>query len=692
MRRGTASATSKTLGLVAGLVGILGLAFGAIAYTDQPAAMPRKPEQPSVFRGGVTLIEVDAVARDAQGRLVTDLRREEFELLEDGRPQTIAMFTAVVEPVPPLHAPTIRDVASNDLPTDGRLIFAIIDDVHTDRAGTSRLRAAARQLLELLGPRDHVGCLCLGQQRGCAYEFTRNHNVLLDAINTIEAEKARIERRGVLFMGNRRSRGELFDVRAFFSRTRVFDAVRDVSNYLGRLPNRRKAVVYLGSGAIVQELTHDLGIPDWALRPPNLLEPPGPDRGEDTDQDAQQAIIAAQRANVAFYTPLSVPSPRALANEDQDAPQDYRYLTHDFAVAGPRIASRMMQQIVAETGSYYLLGYHTDRPPGGFFRRLGGVLSGDPWRGFRRIDVRTSRPGVQIRARQGYFEGDLRDAGPPQSGVRSRSVATAVAGLLPTADLSLRATAAAFRDADLREASVAVVVGIDNVPTPTPGQASEDDVELLFVAAEPGEKVRLTQRVTAHLPPHPDSAAQPSGDQYLVCARLPLTPGHYQLRIGVRSRRAEKIGSVYVDVAVPDFDARPLTLSGLVLERRTAAPLRVAGRQAIAGLLPFVPSLERRFGPAADVWGEVRVYAARRPAPTFVSLVVTITRLEDVQEVWRHAETRPGTSFAGRQGGELRVRLPLGTLSDGAYRLSFRAVAPDGTELGRRETDFAICQ
>ena len=52
------------------------------------------PQQPT-FRVQVDAVEIDASVTDAQGNVVTDLTRDDFEILEDGKPQTITSFALV---------------------------------------------------------------------------------------------------------------------------------------------------------------------------------------------------------------------------------------------------------------------------------------------------------------------------------------------------------------------------------------------------------------------------------------------------------------------------------------------------------------------------------------------------------------------------------------------------------------------
>jgi hypothetical protein len=51
--------------------------------------------QGPVIRVTVDLVQVDAVVTDSQGRHVTGLKPEDFQILEDGKPQKITHFSYV---------------------------------------------------------------------------------------------------------------------------------------------------------------------------------------------------------------------------------------------------------------------------------------------------------------------------------------------------------------------------------------------------------------------------------------------------------------------------------------------------------------------------------------------------------------------------------------------------------------------
>ena len=52
-------------------------------------------QQRPQFRGGVDLVEVDAVATDRDGKIVRGLSRDDFEVFEDGQPMAIKTFAAI---------------------------------------------------------------------------------------------------------------------------------------------------------------------------------------------------------------------------------------------------------------------------------------------------------------------------------------------------------------------------------------------------------------------------------------------------------------------------------------------------------------------------------------------------------------------------------------------------------------------
>ena len=97
------------------------LTLAALACCLLPVAV--SAQQP-LFSSGIDLVHVGVTVLDRDGDLVTDLRAEDFELLEDGRRQEIRYFSRSLageaESVP-LHLGVLFD-ASGSMERDGRFV------------------------------------------------------------------------------------------------------------------------------------------------------------------------------------------------------------------------------------------------------------------------------------------------------------------------------------------------------------------------------------------------------------------------------------------------------------------------------------------------------------------------------------------------------------------------------------------
>src|SRR3954471_16307508 len=100
------------------------------ASAQQPPAPATQapPGQPAVtFKAEVDYVDVDATVIDRQGNFVTGLSKDDFEVLEDGKPQKVEMFSYVNLPVDRLDRtsfsgrPILNDVKSNQQSLAGRL-------------------------------------------------------------------------------------------------------------------------------------------------------------------------------------------------------------------------------------------------------------------------------------------------------------------------------------------------------------------------------------------------------------------------------------------------------------------------------------------------------------------------------------------------------------------------------------------
>ncbi len=107
----TASAWQRGFVCVACVVAVLAVwTLVAAAQQQNPAPPPAPQAQgsqapPVTFKVEVNYVEVDAVVVDKQGSFVRDLKRDDFQVLENGKPEKIATFSFVNIPVERVEKP-----------------------------------------------------------------------------------------------------------------------------------------------------------------------------------------------------------------------------------------------------------------------------------------------------------------------------------------------------------------------------------------------------------------------------------------------------------------------------------------------------------------------------------------------------------------------------------------------------------
>ncbi|MEP6919352.1 MAG: VWA domain-containing protein, partial [Acidobacteriota bacterium] len=249
---------------------------GQSAPSPSPAQPPSAQRPPVTFKVEINYVELDAVVTDAQGGFVGDLKKEDFQVMEEGKAQAITAFTRVDIPVekpdPPLFktAAVEPDVRSNIEPFNGRVLLIVLDDLNTDFRRTPLVQAAARQFVRrYVGSNDIVAVVTTGGSTRAAQEFTSSRPRLIAAVDK--------------FMGRKSPRVDS-DAERGFSARNTYTTLKNLAEFLGPIRGRRKSIVWFGEG-----VSYDIGNPFAA-------------RDADTVRAAMQdTIAAANRANVSFY-------------------------------------------------------------------------------------------------------------------------------------------------------------------------------------------------------------------------------------------------------------------------------------------------------------------------------------------------------------------------------------------------------
>jgi VWFA-related protein len=179
------------------------LAAGALLSRVVSAQAPQTPTAPPAppavtFQIEVNFVDVDAVVTDQQGNFISDLKKEDFELLEDGKPQKIDTFSLVEIPVERqdrfrlLDRPITPDVRSNRRPFDGRLYVIVLDDFDVSPFRSAIVKRTARQFIEKHFGANDVGAVIYTSGRTDAMQdFTSDPQLLLRAIDKFIGRRLR---------------------------------------------------------------------------------------------------------------------------------------------------------------------------------------------------------------------------------------------------------------------------------------------------------------------------------------------------------------------------------------------------------------------------------------------------------------------------------------------------------------------
>src|SRR3954465_8819934 len=220
---------------------------------------PQSPQPPVTFKVEVNYVEVDASVTDAQGNFVRALTKEDFQILEDGKPQALTAFSMVDIPVeradPPLFAKAavVPDVVSNRKPFAGRVFVLVIDDLNTRFTRTARTRAAARQFVErYVGANDIVAVVNTSGYGKAMQDFTSNRALALKAIDAAMGGKEGSSTAAALqdyYAGNGSNMASSYnEMRRYNDARDTLRTIKGVADFMAGMRGRRKAVVFFSEG------------------------------------------------------------------------------------------------------------------------------------------------------------------------------------------------------------------------------------------------------------------------------------------------------------------------------------------------------------------------------------------------------------------------------------------------------------
>src|SRR5208283_98929 len=139
----------------------------------------------TTFKVKVNLVEVRVVVRDPQGHAVGNLKQEDFQLLDNGKPQVISRFSveqAGAKPPAVQQETSPGSAATLTLPK--RYVAYLFDDIHLQFGDLAQARNAAERHLQSLQSTDRAAIFTTSGQT--QLDFTDDHAKLRETLNRIK--------------------------------------------------------------------------------------------------------------------------------------------------------------------------------------------------------------------------------------------------------------------------------------------------------------------------------------------------------------------------------------------------------------------------------------------------------------------------------------------------------------------------
>ncbi len=457
------------------------LTFSALA--DAAARPPQEPpSQVPTFRGGVNAVLVDVVVLDRDGDPVAGLTQDDFEVLEDGTPQTIATFDVtdwtsyVAAKTDAGEAPGTGGGANGNTNTYPRRFVFIINRQGAKFEDLNRAKRALQSfIVDSMAEGDEAMVIDVGYSLKVAQQFQASKQATLTTVKKLSQMEIAYP------MGPDRAAG------AFYT------DLGTLGDTLARMPGRKVIVVF----------SNEL----LTFAPPGSLQ-------VDQGFSLKKAVQALNQANATVYT-IDIRGPESsglsiagglspLATETGG-----RYFRNNPSFDPPlRIIGRENQR-------YYLLSYvSTNTAADGSYRK---------------IDVRVHRPDVQVIARHGYIaragEAETTATAPPPAGSAKRDDKTAPAPI-PASDEPPLAVELTTYLLPTGKGSVRVSVSVALPAELLTGEGGVDRTLRLTITDAAGKAAQ-------------DFASPVSLEHYQVLHDVELDPGSYLLKLVVSSEQQE---------------------------------------------------------------------------------------------------------------------------------------------------------
>lgn len=565
-----------------------------------PAPAPAQSAAPdTVIRSTVRLVQVSVVVEDKKGNPVTDLKPEDFTLLDDGKPEHIAFFTAPAPPgatasqpvqraslLPPNAFTNRYDLKGQDPP--GAVTVVLFDALNTAPQDQSFVRKEVIHFLQSLKPQDHVAVYGLTTQLLILHDFTRDSADLVAAaqrfspkelaafdathVPDIDLVSLGADPRWAMLQNSLNNANQRIADQFTLNRVSItVDAMGEIANHVTGIPGR-KSLVWISGGMPIQNSLAHIGKPGYREAPgvadrdtANRLPQANRELGK-FDDLVKEVADTLNRSNISIY---AIDAKGVELDPTMDVQGRGRRMTdqvRDTSVLNAEQDARDASKLLADrTGGLASFGNNDIRQAvrrafddGRFAYNIAFYPSHGQWDGkFRKLKIQ-SREGLRLRYRSGYYATPERSD--PKEAI-AEDLQRAADSPLDATNLGMIITAKLSKP-DPR--TVELHIGFDpkQLLLQNSGDHRKGAVDLLFVQRDAsGQKVSAEEQ-------HLDLNLEEKKYEYLSKAamvldrHLTIAPQSTELRVVLRDAGSGSLGSVTMPATafLPKNDNAPTSV------------------------------------------------------------------------------------------------------------------------------------
>ncbi len=684
------------------------------------AAAGTNPQGGFVLHAQRNEVLVDVRVLDHSGHAITNLTRDDFRVLEDGVVQKINSFDledveklvqakAASGPPPTIdlgHLPPNAPVSK--IIQDHRLIVLFFDLTSMQVDDLMRaLQAASHFVSVQMTPADLVSIVTYSSDLRVARNFTNDRSELKKALHAIQVgETNALSQAGSTgeagttdAAGNTVVTQDLSDAFTpdetefnIFNTDEKLSAIDSLADMLSGLPGR-KNVIHFSSGIEQTGIENEAQLRatvDAANRANMSLYtmdarglmalPPGGDAS--TASPSGVGIYTAQAVNSQVNSMHT--GRETLASLATDTGGRTFYDLNDFSTA--------FKDVLAETTSYYLIGYTPSN------------TRGDGR--FRHIRVQVTRPGVKVEARPGYYAPkDFRHFTRED---KELQLEQAMDLGQPFVELPLAVEAAHFLQSsgDYRVVLAAKIPG-SAISFLQKSAVHRTEFDFAWRATDKAGHVAAALRDTLPVKLGTETYQQVLASNFLYEGGFVLPPGDYKLKVVVRENLSGKMGTFEQDLSLPPPPVKGIAVSSVVvsnqLEDAAAASVRKKHRKSmdqplIEGGKSILPSVTRVFRKDQDLYIYLQSYEPRStkrartpspngaPPPSSFALVFFKSNLQ----ISDAGPFSAATEKSGARTATYFTSIPLTRFPTGRYILQVNVLDPGAGQVAFTRIPIAI--